>query len=251
MDNVRSSKRFPLKEAYAFGERRSLANEVNQIKNMEIEWDRKYTSTVRRGRLAQLFQNNSLLLAFQQECWPLGATPEGQADLRRCLKVKTEYDAFLAGNDGDADSFNEADEAESLEFAIEAHLRDFLAKNLGVIEPGLRLYATPGMYLTHGNSGVEFPVDDGRIDILAEDRDGKYVCIELKLSRGKNKALGQLLYYMAWVDKHLGDGPCRGLIVANEINQNLIMAISRAPGVRLARYRMSFSVDWVVTEDSV
>ena len=28
--------------------------------------------------------------------------------------------------------------------------------------------------------------------------------IDSELSQGRNKALGQLLYYMGWVDKHLG-----------------------------------------------
>jgi RecB family endonuclease NucS len=143
----------------------------------------------------------------------------------------------------DAEALVETVGAERLEFAIEAHLRDFLARNLEVIEPGLRLYATSV------RSGVEFSVDNGRIDILAVDKQDKYVVVELKLSRGRNKALGQLLYYMSWVDKHLHNGPCRGLIVANEITEDLVMAISRTPGVKVARYRMSFSIDWLANED--
>jgi RecB family endonuclease NucS len=69
--------------------------------------------------------------------------------------------------------------------------------------------------------------------------------VELKLSRGRNKALGQLLYYMGWVDKNLGNSPCRGIIVANEITEDLITAVSRAPGVTLYRYRMNFTVEEV------
>src|ERR1039458_2415813 len=80
--------------------------------------------------------------------------------------------------------------AQSLEFALEAHLRDFLAKNLDRIETGLRLYASPE------RNGVEYPVGGGRIDLLAVDRNGKFVVIELKLSQGRKKTLGQLLYYM-------------------------------------------------------
>jgi hypothetical protein len=37
---------------------------------------------------------------------------------------------------------------------------------------------------------------------------------ETKVSRGRNRALGQLLYYRAWVDKDLGKGPCRGMIMS-------------------------------------
>jgi len=50
------------------------------------------------------------------------------------------------------------------------------------------------------------------------DKADRFVVFELKVTRGRNKALGQLLYYMGWVDKHLGKGPCRGIIVAREIS---------------------------------
>src|SRR5262249_2401346 len=97
-----------------------------------------------------------------------------------------------------------------------------------------------------GQKGIEFPVDDGRIDILAVDKDGRFVVFELKLARGRNKALGQILYYMGWVDKHLGNGPCRGIIVAKDITDDLILAVQRAPGVSLYRYKLSVSVEQVI-----
>ena len=90
---------------------------------------------------------------------------------------------------------------------------------------------------------MEFPVDGGRIDILAVDRDGKYVAIELKLAQGRNRALGQLLYYMGWIDRNLGREPCRGIVIAGEISEELTIAVSRAPGVGLYRYRMNFSLE--------
>jgi len=78
---------------------------------------------------------------------------------------------------------------------------------------------------------------------LAVDRNGKYGVIELKLSQGRNKALGQLLYYMGWVDRHLGNGPCRGYIIASDITEELTIAVLRVPGVSLAKYRMSFGIE--------
>jgi RecB family endonuclease NucS len=129
------------------------------------------------------------------------------------------------------------DSEQALEFALEAHLRDFLARNLERIEPGLRLHVSPE------SSGIEFPVDGGRIDLLAVDRAGKYVVIELKLSQGRNKTLGQVLYYMGWIDQHLGNGPCRGLIIASAITEDLVIAVARVPGVSLAKYRMNFAIE--------
>ena len=120
---------------------------------------------------------------------------------------------------------------------MEAHLRDFLAKNLNHIESGLSLYQA------NERTGIEFPVDGGRIDILAIDKTGTFVVIELKLSQGRNKALGQLLYYMGWVDKKLGQKPCRGIIIASDISGELEIAASRVSGIELFRYKMNFSVE--------
>lgn len=106
-----------------------------------------------------------------------------------------------------------AEEIADSEGALEAHLQDFPARNLDRIESSLRLYTSDD------RSGVEFPVDGGRIDLLAVDRGGKYVVIELKLSQGRNKTFRQLRYYMGWIDQHFGNGPCRGFIIASEIKE--------------------------------
>ncbi len=84
----------------------------------------------------------------------------------------------------------------STEFAYESDLRDYLAKNLQVIEPGLKLYEEEGI------TGVEFPVGGRFIDILAVDFNGDFVVIELKVSRGYDRVIGQLLRYMAWIQKN-------------------------------------------------
>src|SRR5262249_28007468 len=160
------------------------------------------------GYIVELFQRRGLLNEFIRERWPLGNTAAGERKVQRYLRIKQKYEDFVAGrapaSESDLDEETTADAQETLEFALEEHLRDFLARNLDRIEPGLRLHAA------EGQRGIEYPVDAGRIDLLAIDRTGKYVVFELKLSKGRNRALGQLLYYMGWVDKHLGNGPCRG-----------------------------------------
>ena len=71
------------------------------------------------------------------------------------------------------------------EFAYESDLRDFLAKNLSIIEPDLRLYQDEGI------TGIEFPVGGRFIDILAVDVNGHFVVIELKVSRGYDRVIGK------------------------------------------------------------
>jgi hypothetical protein len=228
-----------LKAAYAFGTAHGLEPEVTDIREMVIEWDSSYTSSLRRGYIVALFEKHGLFEAFKKEHWSFGNTPVGETNRRRYLRIKAQYEAFLAGHDSEpaTEDGDEASDPDQVQFPLEAHLRDFLAKNLERIETGLRLYASPE------HNGVEFPVDGGRIDLLAVDRNGKFVVIELKLSQGRNKTLGQLLYYMGWVDQHLGTGPCRGFIIASDITQELSVAIARVPGVSLAKYRMSFAIE--------
>lgn len=232
-----------LKAAYAFGSARGLEREVTEIREMVIEWDSSYTSSLRRGYIVALFEKHGLFDDFKKEHWSFGNTPSGESKRLRYLRIRAQYEAFLAGRgpEPSAEGGGEAssDPEQALEFALEAHLRDFLAKNLERIETGLRLYDS------REHNGIEFPVDGGRIDLLAVDRNEKFVVIELKLSQGRNKTLGQLLYYMGWVDKHLGRGPCRGFIIANDITEELSIAVSRVTSVSLAKYRMSFAIELI------
>ena len=54
--------------------------------------------------------------------------------------------------------------------------------------------------------------------------------------------VGQVLRYMGWVQKHLGELPnaVEGLIVATEADDKLRYALSMAPGVSLKTYEFEF-----------
>lgn len=121
------------------------------------------------------------------------------------------------------------------EFAYENDLRNFLAKNLSVIEPGLQLFQEEGI------TGVEFPVGGRFIDILAMDAEKRLVVIELKVSRGYDRVVGQLLRYMAWIQKHQAEPgqAVRGIIAAREISDDLKLACSYLPAVSLYEYELS------------
>lgn len=226
----------PLKEAYRFGGERGLERQMADIKDMEIGWGLT-TTGVRRGYVVDLFTRKRLLDAFKEQCWPAGSTPWGTRHCEYCLRLKQRYEDFVARHEGIPPE--EEEEQEEQAFAAETDLRDFLANNLGCVEAGLRLYQDGE------RGGVEFPVDDGRIDVLATDKTDRLVVFELKVARGRNKVLGQLLYYMGWVDKHLGKGPCRGIIVARDISDDLVLAVQRVQGVSLFRYKLNFSVERV------
>jgi RecB family endonuclease NucS len=135
-------------------------------------------------------------------------------------------------------SSDDEDEPGTAAFAYESDLRNFLSKNLHVLQHGLRLYEEEGI------TGVEFPAGGRFVDILALDANGAYVVIELKVSRGYDRAVGQLRRYMGWIAKnHAQPGQAvRGIIVAREISQDLVLACSGLSDVELFEYEMSVSV---------
>lgn len=138
----------------------------------------------------------------------------------------------------------EAENEESLvtnQFAYEKDLQNFLAKNLNLIEQGLKLFEDEGI------RGVEFPVGGRFIDVLAVDRNSDWVVIELKVSKGYDRVVGQLLRYMAWIKKnHAESGQkVRGIIVARDISEDLLLACSDLPGIELFEYQLSVNLSKV------
>lgn len=133
----------------------------------------------------------------------------------------------------------EMDEGYSNTFAYENDLKNFLAKNLTIIEPKLKLYKDEGI------TGIEFPVDGRFIDILALDEENNFVVIELKVSKGHEKVIGQILRHMAWISKNQADKDqkVRGVIVAREISEDLKLACSYIPQISLFEYDLSVSLN--------
>jgi hypothetical protein len=125
------------------------------------------------------------------------------------------------------------------EFAYERDLQNFLAKNLNIIESGLTFY------------GLEYPVGNRAIDILALDKDNNYVVIELKVSRGYDRVVGQILRYIAWIRKNQAEGnqKVRGIIIAREITEDLILACSEIQNIDLFEYSLSISLKKIQITD--
>lgn len=234
------TKSLSLVAAYPFATQHNLGEQAAVIRSMAIDGFKNQHSSVRRGYMLKLLEEHGLLAEFIAQHWSYGKTPGGEAKRRRYLQLWARHEAVLSGRDLREEADDDEESSTDQSFAVESDLRDYLAHNLSVIEPGLRVFEQGE------RKGVEFPVAGGFIDILAKDRDGRFAVIELKLSRGRNKTIGQLLYYMGWVDKNLGGRePCRGLIVAREITDDLLVATTRAPGVSLHRYRIAMVVEAV------
>jgi endonuclease len=156
------------------------------------------------------------------------------------------YKADIEAGDGiepielNQEELLEANEAPNGDtFAYEKDLQNYLVRNLHHLESGLRLYEEEGL------SGVEYNAGGRYIDILAVDSNGSFVVIELKVSKGYDRVIGQLLRYMGWVESNLAEQKAvRGMIVASEITQDLILATSHiADRVKLFEYNLTFNIN--------
>jgi hypothetical protein len=234
VDEAEGTKHLSLKLAYRFGIEHGLEKEVSEIRNMEIEWDRSVTSSLKRGYILRLFRAKGIFDEFQQKHWQKFSTKQGQALAKWYLKNADDYDRFLQG-EGRPTAAEEmgSEAADESEFAYETDLRDFLAQHLEKLEKGLILF----------KDGLEYPVENGRIDVLAVGLNGDFLVVELKVSQGRSKTLGQLLYYMGWVEKNLAKGKkVRGAIVAKKVPDDLKLACSKVTDVSLYEYDLQVSL---------
>jgi hypothetical protein len=142
-------------------------------------------------------------------------------------------------NDGGGDGEKVVCKGDS-QFAYESHLRDYLVNNLHQVEPGLQLYRDEE---DRSIVGVEFDAGGKRIDLLAVDKDGSLVVIELKVSRGYERTVGQILRYKAWVRDNLADGrKVRGVIIAKSISPDLKLAASEIQDIDIFEYELKIDL---------
>ena len=68
--------------------------------------------------------------------------------------------------------------------------------------------------------------------------------IELKVSKGYDRAVGQLLRYMGWIKRNQAEAgqAVRGVIIAKQIGDDLRLACSELNLVSLYQYALSVSV---------
>jgi hypothetical protein len=147
-------------------------------------------------------------------------------------------------NGGEEDYDDQGGFGTDREFAYERDLQSYLAKNLDQIEPGLTLYED------ELSSGVEYPAGRRRIDILAQDKNGSLVIIELKVARSYDRVVGQILNYVSWVKENLAepDQRVRGIIIGRKITEDLQLACLFISDLTLMEYELSVTLKTVSTE---
>lgn len=196
-------------------------------------------STNDRSRLHHPSTNTSDDLLFKVD--------SGQFRLYEAGKDPAPIHEFLEGDVARQEEItadvDEEDHGESLpgssEFLLERDLQNYLAKNLDCIESGLKLYESDDI------KGFEYEAGGGRrIDILATDSAGNFVVLELKVSKGYDRVVGQLLRYVNWVRLNLAEPRqwVRGMIICRSMSEDLRLACAGIPNVELYEYPLSVSV---------
>lgn len=237
-------KTLPMGLAYAFLKANGLANEAAEIK---ASHDRigNWVVSVKAAKIIALLRRKNLLDKFVEMNWPFALSPAGKKKLNWYDQLYSKYETSGPTVDSPLNAATE-DEAEAgTQFALEEQLRDYLAENLGILELGLSLWPV------ENGDAVEFQVDEQgpsrRIDILAKDHAGLPVVIELKVSRGHEKTVGQALYYRARIKHRFGVNQVRIFIVAAEISPELRAAASEVSDVFLFEYSLAVRVTAVGT----
>jgi len=127
-------------------------------------------------------------------------------------------------------------------FYMENQLEDFVINNWKQTQFGVEydLIYDNGELISQ-----QYKTDVGIIDILARDKKtGSHVVIELKRNQTGDDTVGQLLRYMGWVKRHLGDEKVKGVIVAGKYDKKLEYAMEYAPvDTKLFVYNVVFELN--------
>jgi hypothetical protein len=202
------------------------------------EWLRQHPTEVPPGLSADHNNSHQLRDGLKKKGWTVNETDEEVRMLPHEIAVDATTVSVLGEPSEEEPSL---DPEEQFEFALESHLRDFIARNLATL-PIRNRRLRPFTDSTN-RGGVEYPTEVGPIDILATDEQGNFFVFELKLSRGPDRAMGQLLRYMGWVKKVLAEQhEVHGIIVAKKMDEKLRYASLPVPNVSLLEYEVNFQL---------
>jgi hypothetical protein len=149
--------------------------------------------------------------------------------------VQTPNGMIQQGASTDEFDLNEVEfDNSEITLSMEKDLETFLINNIISLDPTLLLTKTGKRQIT---------VPSGRIDILAKDKEGFDVIIELKAGEAKDGSLTQLLAYMNDLISESNSGKVRGILVAHEFSDKLKKASKLVSGICLKRYNVSFNFE--------
>jgi hypothetical protein len=191
------------------------------------------------------FTSHQLRLALKNKGWPL-IVKNDIFLIKPDINNDTSYaDDFFLNNtdssDPEEDLKNDQEDVNtSIQFSLEKDLQKALRTNIHQLEPEL----------TIADNGQERLTKAGRIDILARDSKGQYVVIELKAGKAQSKAISQISAYMGAIMQEADENLVRGILLAGDFDENVILASKVIPNLTLKKYGFQFTFQSVINVDS-
>jgi hypothetical protein len=122
------------------------------------------------------------------------------------------------------------------DLTVPKDLRKYLRKNIAQLDPGLKLIS---------DEDLDASREAAKIDILAKDALDNLVLVKLKGDRTPISTLGQILTAMASIKNELGEKSLRGIIVAKNFDDEIILAARKVPEVSLVKYTVKYDFEAV------
>lgn len=117
---------------------------------------------------------------------------------------------------------------------IAIFVRDYLSNNLDELDTGLTVFLGADEC---GDAVHTTPLGD--IHILAEQRGGDLVVINIESNEHPITACASLLGQVAWVKENLADGrEVRGIFVAQGITDELLYVVSASPSIQVCEFEL-------------
>ena len=131
-------------------------------------------------------------------------------------------------------------ERKGSQFQSEKLLEDELTMRM---DAGMNVFGLPlKIYRRRGEYGRQYIFPEGRLDILAEDKDSNLYIIELKKDSGYDDAYKQTVHYIEWFQKHKAkEKKVYGIICLNSPGKALIEAVRKDERIKLYEYQISYN----------
>jgi hypothetical protein len=130
-------------------------------------------------------------------------------------------------NNNDNEVTEVAELAENI-ISLERDMEDHLVQNISAIEEGMKVIQR------------QLVTDIGRIDIMAEDKQGVAVIIEVKVGEAKDSSVGQIARYLGWYSA-TAEKPVRAILIAHDFPLGVVYAAAAIPNLKLMSYRVQFT----------
>jgi hypothetical protein len=197
------------------------------------QWLRENPDSLPSGMHPDDNTSHELRSRLKKIGWRLQSTPTEVLVIRPDELGDTSYaDELIEEKEGQYGESIEQDleDVGEITFGLERDLQTALRSNIEQLEPGLSIV----------DGGAERSTRAGRIDITSKDSQGNTVVIELKAGRASSDVIAQVLSYMSAIAE-TENNPVRGMIVAGDFSERVILAAKAVRNLSLVKYSFQFS----------